>query len=142
MTDDATDARDLTLAEAADRLGLSRDALRKRCDRGLIPGAYKLDGRWLIPSVSLTGPTDRPTSPEVRTADRSDMTGQAVTAAIEALVAQLAEKDRQIAELHALLDQARAGQPALTTGQPPEPAPAPAEPVEPRRSWWARLFGR
>jgi len=141
MTDDATEPQAYTLAEAADRLGISRDALRKRCDRGLVPGAYKLDGRWLIPAVSLTGLTDRPTGRD--SADRRpvshapDMTGQAVQAAIEALVAQLAEKDRQIATLLAELERRPTGQPAL----PPASTPAPEAPAQ-RPAWWRRWLGR
>lgn len=159
-----TTDRDLTLAEVADQLGISRDALRKRCDRGLVAGAFKLDGKWLIPAVSLTGLTDRSTDRDIVVSrpdshDRS-VTDQAVTAAIAALVDQLAEKDRQIAQLLALLEQPRAVE--TDTYSETEVVSAPVEThtiglhIDPTvqastgwsaerpspRPWWRRLLGR
>ena len=40
----------LTLTEAAPHLGVTRDALIKRCMRGTFPGAFQHGRRWYIPS--------------------------------------------------------------------------------------------
>jgi excisionase family DNA binding protein len=57
-----TDGHDraLTLDQAAARLGISRDAMRKRLERGSVPGAVKVVGRpWSIPADALDRPTVR-----------------------------------------------------------------------------------
>ena len=141
--------RPLPLTDAAARLGLSTDALRKRCERGKVGGAYKLDGRWWVPVADVTGstgPTGQPSSGDVRSDDRSVTTGQAgqvLQAAMAALTDQLAVKDRQIAErdaevarLHALLERL-SGPPELATPPAARPVPdIPDSPHPPRRPWW------
>jgi excisionase family DNA binding protein len=60
---DGTDGRTLTLDQAAARLGISRDAMRKRLERGGFPGAVKLVGRpWSVPADALDAPTVRPST--------------------------------------------------------------------------------
>ncbi len=44
-------ARELTPAEYGTRHGLSSGAVRRRCEAGLIRGAYMLGTRWKIPDV-------------------------------------------------------------------------------------------
>lgn len=57
---DSPDGRTLTLDQAAERLGISRDAMRKRLERGAFPDAVKLVGRpWSIPADALDRPTIR-----------------------------------------------------------------------------------
>jgi hypothetical protein len=61
---DRTDGRDLTLEQAAARLGISREAARKRAERGSFLGAVKLMGAgWSIPADALERPVvSRPDS--------------------------------------------------------------------------------
>lgn len=42
-----------TATEAAERLGIDRAAVAKRCRSGQIPGAVQIEGRWRIPSAAL-----------------------------------------------------------------------------------------
>lgn len=42
------DARHYTVAEVAGVLRIGAYQTRARCNDGKIPGAFKLDGRWLI----------------------------------------------------------------------------------------------
>jgi Helix-turn-helix domain len=43
----------MTLAEAAEHLRTSADALQKRASRGQLPGAVKDNGRWLVDRRAL-----------------------------------------------------------------------------------------
>ena len=45
---------DLTLSEIAERVGRATSTVRNWCSRGLLVGAYRLNGRdWRVPSVAL-----------------------------------------------------------------------------------------
>ena len=140
MTDATGQAehRPAPLGEAAARLGLSTDALRKRCERGRVPGAYKLDGRWWVPVADVTGPTGQPSDRTSALDDRPGLSGQADPA----LLAALAEMTAELRAVRRLLEaQAR---PAELTGPisqsaeaaPPGVAGVPAVPAPPRRPWW------
>jgi hypothetical protein len=141
---DNLDSHDPDLREAAIRLGVSMDTLRKRIKRGQTP-AYKADGRWYVP---LSGPSmpesgDRsgicvqrqePGRGPERTADM-----QFLHEEIERLWGKIYERDALIARLTAALPalpvpvfEAKTEQP---DGQQPAPAARPTRP-----HWWRRLF--
>ena len=40
----------VTINEYADGLGISRRTVRDQCERGALPGARKVSGRWRIPT--------------------------------------------------------------------------------------------
>jgi len=163
------DRPSLSVAEAADRLGLTPDAVRARLHRGTL-GGEKHAGTWrvwLSDDVTPTG-TDRQT-----TGDRQDATGPrqgASTAEVDALrdhvahlaadVAylqdQLAQRSRELAterERSDVIQQlALQRLPVLTPGEsPPQTAPttAPAGQGETIRAatgqdarpWWRRWLG-
>jgi hypothetical protein len=44
-------ARELTPAEYGKRYNLTEGQVRRRCEEGLVPGAYKLGLRWKIPDI-------------------------------------------------------------------------------------------
>ena len=50
---DDSQPRWLTLDEAAERYRISPDALRKRAQRGRLPGAVRDGSRWLVDSRAL-----------------------------------------------------------------------------------------
>ena len=51
---DAPEVSDLTLADVADRVGRAQSTVRGWCTRGLLTGAYRLNGRdWRVPSAAL-----------------------------------------------------------------------------------------
>ena len=57
LTEPDSDGReviDLTLSEVADRVGRAPSTVRSWCSRGLLTGAYRLNGRdWRIPAPAL-----------------------------------------------------------------------------------------
>ena len=71
---DNGDGNGYTLSEAAERLGTTPDALRKRIQRGSLPGR-KVDGRW---RVTLAGNGPAPDAFGQRVDDRTDAGGQGV----------------------------------------------------------------
>jgi hypothetical protein len=137
----------VTLDEAAARLGLSRAAVRKRAQRGTL-SARKVDGQWVVflPDIPTPGHPgdDGPPTPEVgRTAMDSALVDK-LRGHVATLERQIDVKDRQIGELHVLLQQsqARALPPAAETfppaGESGDDAPAGDVDPEPRRRWWQR----
>ncbi len=104
----------LDSTDAAQALGISLDALRKRIARGTIE-ATKRDGHWYVRtpdgSTSTDPPPDRtPTGPEVDGAALAlaaqDSRIASLERQLEAKDDQLQAKDSQIGELHRLMAQA------------------------------------
>lgn len=137
------------IAEAAPRLGLSLAAARKRVQRRQLQ-AVKQDGQWYVllsqdeeaqrPTTASAPSQGRPTTTEavsqpwelpVRILERENAT----------LREQLAVKDRQIGELHVLLQQAqaRALPPATEATTPASTAPQTPPGAPRRRRWWQVL---
>jgi hypothetical protein len=104
----------VTVAEAALKLRVSEQTIRRRLHRGDLPGVQVPSPQGFVWLVDLP---DESTSVEV------DDTVQKL---IEALTTELEAKNKQIAELHVLLQQAQAA------------LPAPRE----NRPWWQRLWHR
>jgi len=137
----------LDIPEAATRLGLSVDAIRKRIQRGSLH-AEKLDGRWFVvlpvqggprhgldidQDTSRTGPDANGTAgPAVR-----DATGQAIAALAEAFTKALdAERERSsVAEQAAAMWQERARNLEAEL-QHVLALPAHEEEPERPRRWW------
>ena len=139
----------LTVAAAAEALGVSQDAVRKRIARGTIPQDRDASGRvyvYLSPSETVCK-TDQD-------AVRGDASKTVLGAYIRSLEDQIAflrgELERKDAILMNLTDRI----PQLEAPQePPEPPETPSEPVRgteappeqetgpERRSWWRRIFG-
>jgi hypothetical protein len=87
--------------QAAQLLGLSADALRKRIARGTLDG-FKSNGRWYVRNINV----------------QNDI--------IALLRQQISVKDEQIRELHSLL--ANAQQAVLESPAVPLPPPSPRRP--------------
>jgi len=136
----------VTMAEAAHRLGVSTDTVRRRLHRGDLEGHQQPTPQgfiWLIEIPENAGPGD---AYAVADADsdsaQADATASELSSARELIEVfrkeieirdkqlevkdqQIETKDRQIGELHVLLQQAQAALPAPRDGRP----------------WW-RFWGR
>ena len=103
-TDRGTDRPFLSVAEAADRLGLSPDAVRARLHRGTL-GGEKHAGTWRVWLSNTT--TDRTTDRQT-TGDRQDPTGSrqdAPGAEVDALRGHVEDLRADVAYLQNQLDQ-------------------------------------
>ena len=94
----------LTIAQAADTLGLSQDTIRKRLRSGDLQG-QKVKGaggfRWEV-FVADDGPTVKG---DTQDGNHANNTNGNSSALVEILREELTEKNRQISELHRLLAQ-------------------------------------
>jgi len=150
-TDPAT-GRKLTVAEAAEVLEISGDAVRSRIKRGTLP-TVREGGRVLV----VMGVTDRPTD-QAKPANRQgeDLLYQEMQARIRYLEQQVEEErearrraDTLLARLMDRLPELEAstearGEPETAAQEPEEAAPRPAtgEAQEGgHRPWWRRVFG-
>ena|ERR687897_2006840 len=152
-------ARRLTLTEAADALGVSRDAVRMRVRRGSLASEKGEDGRVYV----FVEPDQDAVHPESQDeASRDAPLVEELRDRVESLERQLQradERDRENRRIIAALTQRipELEMPAETPPeeQPESPTPPTEQPgrVEPqaqvegaqegaeRRSWWRRLFG-
>jgi Helix-turn-helix domain len=123
----------VTIAEAAEKLRLSEHTVRRRVKSGELPSSQVATPQGFVWMVEL--PDDSPDG-------NSDATGEikalrelidqmasqiaVLTGQLQVKDSQMESKDRQISELHVLLQQAQAA------------LPAPRD----RRPWWSRLLRR
>jgi hypothetical protein len=142
----------VSVYQAAEIMGVTVDAIRKRVSRGTIPHERDEDGRvWVILDI------DQDTSSNVRDSDQPQ-------SATDALISQMQER---IASLERQLDQEREANsehrrlllraleripPQLEARESPEPVEEEPDRVEPhsatgeaqkgvQRPWWRRMFG-
>jgi hypothetical protein len=115
----------VTIQEAAFRLGLSEKTVRRRVLNGRLPGSQVSTPQGFAWMVDI--PDDLPESGESfdEVATLRELNA-ALQARIDAQDKQLESKDKQIEQLHVLLQQAQAA------------LPAPQD----HRSWWQRLWRR
>jgi hypothetical protein len=159
VTPDGDTSRDrpvdrMTVPEAADALGVTQSAIRKRVQRGSIQWDKDREGRvyvYVDPSeIGLeTGPdASRDARPETGRDTARDVLVDELRDHIQFLRAELERKDtiimtmaQRIPELEPAAEATDARQ---TPGEGPDrvggPAPNAEEP-EPRPSWWRRMFG-
>lgn len=136
----------LTIKEYADRKSITPQAVYKQIRQGRLEAFTRnVDGREKT-YIALDEPTATQQPDPAADAPEADIT--ALERAIEALTAQLAEKDRQIARLTDLLDHAQQLQghaqkllEAPKVDQPEQAAPMPETAPLKRRSFWDWLAG-
>jgi hypothetical protein len=141
--DDATSsvAQLLTLPEAAAALGISIAAVRKRRERGMLRGLRR-DGRWYV----WVGPDDPGASTDDKLRDSGQDTRHSLSSELITHVeqenawlrGQLEARDRQIEELHVLLQRALEQRPPLVLPSPDQAVEGRLQPERPH--WWQRLF--
>jgi predicted DNA-binding protein YlxM (UPF0122 family) len=138
----------LSVAEAAERLGVTRDAIHKRIRRDTIEHEQDTDGRFYVYVDTSAAAADMST--EVPVDDRTDLLIAEMQDRIRSLEEANRENRRIIAALTSRI-------PAIEA--PPEPSEAPREATEQpgrveaqvqvgaaqepteRGPWWRRVFG-
>lgn len=124
------------IADAAARLGLSTETVRKRLQRGKLKGYKTADGSWRVVLPGLDSPGQQPGQRQDGGQDNSPDASAALVVALRDEVAflrsQLQARDEEIRRAHILLQTAQQQATALL------PAPGSA----PRPPWWRRWFGR
>jgi excisionase family DNA binding protein len=142
----------LTVAQAADALGISQDAVRKRIARGTISHYRDESGRvvvYLSPSETVHK-TDQDTTQDDATKTVQDAYIQSLEDQIAFLRRELERKDaillnltERIPQLEAPLEERESPQTVEGESERAEPRPATVESQESvQRPWWRRVFGR
>ena len=116
----------LTVAEAADVLGISKDAVRKRISRGTLQAA-KQDGEWM---VFLDNDTP----------DQTKQDDSHYWELINDQRQEIAELKEELAKRDAWISNLMESNKELIERIPPQ-LPAP-EQAATRESWWQRLWSR
>jgi excisionase family DNA binding protein len=144
----------LSVTEAAERLGVSRDAIHKRIRMGSIEHEQGADGRFYVYVDASTTAADAST--DVSIDDRTDLLIAEMQDRIRSLEEANRENRRIIAALTSRIPPMEAPAspespqaPETATEQPGRVEPqaplegAQAEPsgATERRSWWRRMFG-
>jgi len=143
----------ITVAEAAERLGVTQDAIRKRIARGTISHGRDEDGRIVVYLDTFERPSktvqdDAREAPSKTVQDEGqDKYTRSLEDQIEFLRRELERKDtiimsltQRIPELELSPEAPHAPETASKDVSGGEAPPEPQEPVQ-RRSWWRRFFG-
>ncbi len=160
----------ITIVEAASWLGVTPETVRKRLQRGVLPGC-KIDGQWVVqlpkqeqdtgrpapPTEQETNQTPQPTKQDAKPGtSRTEQDARQDTPhpAYERLLARLESENGFLRdELTARTEELRRKDhiiAALTDAlkqrlpelEPGTPAtPPPRQPTQQERSWWHRFFG-
>ena len=152
----------VTVAEAAERLGVSQDAVYKRIKRGTIPWDKDEDGKTVVYIEVANGSTDEPISSTDKSTDRlktpTDTLGSSSTdVSVDVLVDELRDRvkflEEELRRKDTILMSLVQRVPELEA--PPEPresreaaSDAPAKGTsqkdnvtQEKPSWWRRFFG-
>jgi hypothetical protein len=150
----------VSLREAARILGITLAAARKRLQRGQLAGERR-QGQWYVRLTDTLHAVDSNwDQPETTQRDRGPVLGQdgqqstsaeliqELRAEVTALRAnegrlwdQITAREREVSELHVLLQRALEQRPALALPSAEGHEASPTEQGSPeRRRWWARLF--
>jgi excisionase family DNA binding protein len=141
----------LTVAQAADALNISQDAVRKRIARGTIPHDRDGSGRvhvYLSPSETVHK-TDQDTVQDEAAKTVQDTYIRSLEDQLAFLRRELERKDTILLNLTERIPQLEALQEATDVPDTVEEAPERAEPPPAaggaqegaRRPWWRRVFG-
>jgi|SRR5215203_4032725 len=153
----------ITVAEAAQRLGVSQDAVYKRIKRGTIPWDKAEDGKTVVYLEEANESTNRPDAASERLKTSTDTTGpSSIDVSVDVLVDELRDrvsfleeelrrKDtilmslvQRVPELEAPRDSSPEAPgppetPSEDAGKAANASPEPQEPSQ-RRSWLYRFF--
>lgn len=128
----------VTVAQAADALGVSQDAVRKRIARKTIPHDRDESGRvyvYLTPSETVHK-TGQDTVQDAASKIVQDAYVRSLEDQISFLRRELERKDAILLNLTERIPQLEAPE-----GSEPRPATGGAQEAAQRRPWWRRVFG-
>jgi hypothetical protein len=138
VSEDASVERRLSVGEAAEALGVTRDAIHKRIRRDTIRHEQGEDGRLYV-FVDMSKDESK-INPKVEVMER-------YIARLERDLEEAQVRDRENRRIIAMLTSRI---PAIGAPESPEPRPGTDTPTEAgggaqeatqRRSWWSRVFG-
>lgn len=129
--DNAPD-KSLDIAEAAARLGLSTETIRKRLQRGKLKGYKASNGVWRVILPVPDSPGQQPGPSPDSSPDGSAALVSTLRDEVAFLRGQLQARDDEIRRAHVLLQQAQ--QQAARLLAPPSTPPE-------RQPWWCRWLG-
>ncbi len=143
------------IREAAARLGVSADTIRRRLKSGELAGQKEQTPQgftWLVEVPFTIEPPPRPdASPELPPPDSGPAQATAPTAEVrrleqlvEVLKTELEARRREVEQLHIVLSQQARALALPAPQETPEPASEPPthSPRQDRSSWWQRLRSR
>jgi excisionase family DNA binding protein len=148
----SSDLDRLTVAQAAEALGISQDAVRKRIARGTIPHDRDESGRvfvYLSPSETVQK-TDQDTVQDDATKTVQDTYIRSLEDQIAFLRRELERKDTILLNLTERIPELEAPQEASESPETVEKAPESADHRSAtggtqegaQRPWWRRMFGQ
>jgi hypothetical protein len=131
--------QEVTIAEAAKRLGMSIDSIRRRIAKEELKARKVPSPHGEIYMIELPDDIAAPSADENKDKEDNPVALEAMRKTIAILENELEARRREVQELHVLLQQA---QKQLPPGKTEE---KPAETVKtegPKKvSWWQRMFG-
>jgi hypothetical protein len=130
--------QEVTIAEAAKRLGMSIDSIRRRIAKEELKARKVPSPHGEIYMIEL--PDDIAAAPaEDKEKEENPVALEAMRKTIAILENELEARRREVQELHVLLQQA---QKQLPPGKPEEKPAEAVKPEAPKKvSFWQRLFG-
>jgi hypothetical protein len=135
----------VTVAQAADALGVSQDAVRKRIARGTIPHDRNESGRvyvYLMPSETVHK-TGKDTVQDAASKTVQDAYVRSLEDQISFLRRELERKDAILLNLTERIPQLEAPQEPARASEGSEPRPTTGGAQEgAQRPWWRRVFGQ
>ncbi len=135
-----TDER-LTVAQAADRLGISEDAVRSRVKRGTLRTEREFGTVYVLLGLRSQRPTtDQPTTDEPPSDTGQDSKDELIAVLREQLAAEREANRENRRLLLAALERPVRELEAGEEKDPPESAEAPETDAQ-RPPWWRRMFG-
>lgn len=123
----------LTVAEAADRLGISEDAVRSRLKRGTLRSVRESGAVFILLGGGVR--QDRPATDETTSQRPTDPKDELIAVLREQLAAEREANRENRRLLLAALERPQRELEAETREDPPESTEGP------RRPWWRRMFG-
>jgi hypothetical protein len=149
----------VTIREAANRLGVTEAAIRKRIQRGSLDKELGRDGRVYVyldlsrdmyqpesqvhrdPLVEELRDRLRFLEDQLRHANDRDRENRRIIAALTQRIPELEAPHEPPGVPESVVEEPERAEPRSSTGGPQEGSERPVTEDEPPRSWWKRVFG-